>query len=524
MKQKLFLLNLLLIIPVLIINAQECYRPQRQVADSAFAQGNYEYARRICQATLEYCPDVDNEGKNYLEEMIRTCEKRIQKEQEIALQEEQKVQQSNQLRKYIYSEENWSEGRLAVQLKDCRNNCKFGFIDSEANLVIPCSYDSVSKFSEGLCAVKIANQWGYINKQGNMTIPLRYESVFPFRNGKAAVFVKENKYESELIDRNGNILEGYKFRPEYLSPASIYEYAKQKHEKEEYEDAFKALEAYVKEMNTADHYSDKDIQVIYLLGCYYYLGIQDSSYSSAISCWNLISKYNSNAMYMLGECWFYGRGCQQNFEKAFICYQNAAKQNNSHAQNRIGMYYYHGIGNSKKDFENAIYWFRKAAMQENSDALVNLGRCYATGNGIKEDIDEAVKCYEKAGEHPAAYCYLGNIYYYGLSAYGENRAKALIFWNKAAALECSIALQNLGTYYDEKGKTKKAVEYWTKSARLGDYQAAYYLSQYYKTTTDGNVNIEKSQYWADQKKQIEEWVNGLPYSPIFDCYDSLPNF
>jgi len=43
---------------------------------------------------------------------------------------------------------------------------KHGFIDKEGNEIIPCIYDSVEEFSDGLAKIKLDGKLGYINKEG----------------------------------------------------------------------------------------------------------------------------------------------------------------------------------------------------------------------------------------------------------------------------------------------------------------------------------------------------------------------
>lgn len=43
---------------------------------------------------------------------------------------------------------------------------KYGYSDKDGKEVIPCIYDSVEEFSNGLAKVKLNDKWGYINKKG----------------------------------------------------------------------------------------------------------------------------------------------------------------------------------------------------------------------------------------------------------------------------------------------------------------------------------------------------------------------
>ena len=526
---KILLFSILLGMSTLCCKAQNsCFTEQLQKGNNEFNQGLYKQALESYKAGL-MCSEVKENEKNkqILNQAIKSCEDKIQEIQEIS-------QRKKRLQQYAYSEGNWSEGRLAVRLKNCNDNCKYGFIDANANLVIPCLFDSVANFSEGLSLVRMGENYGFIDKQGNMVIEPQYTFATSFKDGKATAFIKGNKYESILIDQRGNIIENLKFRPECLSLHSIYEYAMIKYNNEEHKKAFIALKAYEEKQNKSDLHNERDRQAIYLLGCYYYIlghnegndTNQESAYQLAINCWNKISTYNTNALYMLGECKFYGRGCLQNYNEAFICYQDAARKGNRYAQNRIGMYYFHGIGAIKQNYNYAIYWFKKASEEALSDAQVYLGRCYVMGKGIKENTEEGMKWYEKAAEqkNPKALFYLGNIYYYGLSNRGTNKAKGLTLWHKAAELGNADALIKIGDYYKTENNIQKAIEYWIRAAQQGYPKASGRLAEYYGDSTKSDADIEISKYWIQQKEHNEAIERKFPFAPIYDCHEGIAEF
>ncbi len=66
---------------------------------------------------------------------------------------------------------NFSDGLAKVQ----NNNGKWGYINAEFREVIPCVYDEVKYFSEGVARVKRNEKWGYINKDGKEIVPCIYD-------------------------------------------------------------------------------------------------------------------------------------------------------------------------------------------------------------------------------------------------------------------------------------------------------------------------------------------------------------
>ncbi len=93
--------------------------------------------------------------------------------------------------------EHFSEGFAAVQI-----NGKYGFIDKTGKLQIACIYEGgyYPRFSEGLACVKNNGKYGAINKEGVTIIPFEYDySDFYFSDGMAKVFLNGKKY---FIDTN----------------------------------------------------------------------------------------------------------------------------------------------------------------------------------------------------------------------------------------------------------------------------------------------------------------------------------
>ena len=66
-------------------------------------------------------------------------------------------------------------------------NGKWGFVDGAGFSVIPCIYDWVEHFSEGLAECGLSGKSGFINKTGKLVIPFVYDEVESFKNGYSVV-------------------------------------------------------------------------------------------------------------------------------------------------------------------------------------------------------------------------------------------------------------------------------------------------------------------------------------------------
>ena len=88
----------------------------------------------------------------------------------------------------IFAQQQWdqkysaSEGLVLFKYKD-----KYGFLDENNKLVIPCEYEDASSFSEGLAAVKKNGKYGFINKSETLVVPYQYQHVVSFYEGLAVV-------------------------------------------------------------------------------------------------------------------------------------------------------------------------------------------------------------------------------------------------------------------------------------------------------------------------------------------------
>ncbi len=99
----------------------------------------------------------------------------------------------------------FSEGLAAV----CREN-KWGFIDKKGAVVVPLQYDDIKffgdvrypGFSEGLAPVCKGDKWGFIDKIGNTVIPFEYDGAAPFENGKGSVMINDTVF---YIDKAGKV-------------------------------------------------------------------------------------------------------------------------------------------------------------------------------------------------------------------------------------------------------------------------------------------------------------------------------
>ena len=75
----------------------------------------------------------------------------------------------------------------------------------------------------------------------------------------------------------------------------------------------------------------------------------------------------------LGNCLYYGRGCEKNLVEAVLWYRRAAEQGYDKAQNNLAQCLENGEG-CEQDIEEALEWYKRAAEQGNSSAESGIKR------------------------------------------------------------------------------------------------------------------------------------------------------
>lgn len=106
----------------------------------------------------------------------------------------------------MLSAQSFETNRVASELIAVKNaRGKWGFIDRTGKVVIPCKWELVYDFCEGLAAVKDEKgNYGFINKKGNLVIPCKWWYTYRFQEGLAMVM--KNFDSKGFIDETGNLV------------------------------------------------------------------------------------------------------------------------------------------------------------------------------------------------------------------------------------------------------------------------------------------------------------------------------
>lgn len=77
---------------------------------------------------------------------------------------------------------------------------KYGLIDAKGKEIVPCKYDEIRSFCDGLARVKLNDKYGFIDRFGEEVIPCKYVDAEDFSDGLACVW---NNNRRTVIDTTG---------------------------------------------------------------------------------------------------------------------------------------------------------------------------------------------------------------------------------------------------------------------------------------------------------------------------------
>ena len=210
-----------------------------------------------------------------------------------------------------------------------------------------------------------------------------------------------------------------------------------------------------------------------------------------------------------------------NYSKAIEWYQKASNLNHTGAQNNIGNVYAMKWQNGREvrpNYPEAIKYYQKAANNGNGYAMANLMYAYYSGEGVKKDLDEARKWYEKA----LALEDIEIIYHLGCVFNGINGYEAIKLFRIAADLEHAGAQFILGNAYANGNVVKKdkneATRWFRLAAASGDAYLNYEIARIFYlgliANRDQNEALKLFRLAAENGDAQIQYLVGYFYSYI----------
>ena len=227
-----------------------------------------------------------------------------------------------------------------------------------------------------------------------------------------------------------------------------------------------------------------------------------------------VSKEHIQSLVALGELYNDGLyGITTDYEKAFGYYDRATKLGNTGVLNKLGLMYYFGRGGVDTNYSTAIeYWIRCGT----SVSLYNAGNTYEIGgHGIAQDFKKAFEYFDKAAKlgYTEALNKLGLMYYYGRGGVEASYSTAVDYWVRCNS---PASLFNAGYVYENGGygitqDLSKAASFYEKSANAG-YAAGlrslarfYYEGIYYEKDVDQAARLYRKAAEAGDE-QAKNWL------------------
>lgn len=99
-----------------------------------------------------------------------------------------------------------SDGAMGFIVQDTLGN--MGYVNNRGEFIVPCIYDDVNGFNEGMMVVATQNKCGYVDTLGNWVIDSLYDDARGFGDGLARV---QNNGNWMFINKKGNVIESLKY-------------------------------------------------------------------------------------------------------------------------------------------------------------------------------------------------------------------------------------------------------------------------------------------------------------------------
>lgn len=95
-----------------------------------------------------------------------------------------------------------------------KRNMKYGFINKDGEEIIPCQYEYVDEFSNGLALIKVGSKFGFINEKGRFVINPVYDRAESFSNKKVTSVgkLKDGEYIYACISNKGELLTEFAYK------------------------------------------------------------------------------------------------------------------------------------------------------------------------------------------------------------------------------------------------------------------------------------------------------------------------
>ena len=193
---------------------------------------------------------------------------------------------------------------------------------------------------------------------------------------------------------------------------------------------------------------------------------------------------------------FYGHGVTQDYKKAIDYYKEAAELGFGRACASLGRIYETGNG-TNSNLNTAYFYYKRGAECGDLCCIFAVGKYHEKKmipkNEQSRGMTDAVSYYETAAneDYPEALTKLGYMYEKGIY-YNRNQTKALEYYEKAASLGDSLAMNYVGLNLYKNQRYTEAVEMFKKSKELGCARSSNNLGLCYEQGLGVNQDLDQA--------------------------------
>jgi TPR repeat protein len=232
-----------------------------------------------------------------------------------------------------------------------------------------------------------------------------------------------------------------------------------------------------------------------------------------------------DAQFNLAMSYSFGKGVDQNFEKALSWFLKCAQQGDAKAQYYVGVMYSNGHG-IPVDLEKAAEWYIKSANQGDAAAQCDLGIMYLHGHGVEKNETVAVAYVKSAAEqgHADAQLNLAVSYESG-EGIDKDMTLASLWYGKAAEqgdIDAQIQLERLFMQGPCTDKEKTDILHWYQQAAAKNLKFAQKaLVNAYSLGLGVSQDLKLATYWS-MRSDLENGISIRVAEENFDLIQYMP--
>lgn len=195
-----------------------------------------------------------------------------------------------------------------------------------------------------------------------------------------------------------------------------------------------------------------------------------------------------------------------------------AEKGNAYANYELGFNEYYGFVKGVSRYDYAYKYLKEAASLNHAGANYMIGNMLVNkiiGSGSNDELEKGYKYLLKSQElgNVAALNTIGNMLLNGIYPLEKNENMAISYYEKAANNNYVFAYNNLGKIKERQGNYNEALEFYLKSADLGESWACNKVGEYYR---QGKVEKDMRKAFYYYNKAIESNYRTLCYYAYYN--------